>query len=120
MFQPHTVGDVGQVDMINVTVTNAQTKARFGGARADWTHYPFYGGALASEIWDDVSSTTPVPVIIGGDRNGVMTLVGEGSPEGVVIAPPTSVYYERSSAGVVLSTYLKNDGTGSTGWDLVV
>jgi hypothetical protein len=40
---------------------------------------------------------------------------GAGSPEGVVTAPVGSLY-SRSDGGVLTSLYVKQSGTGNTGW----
>lgn len=116
IFQPHTIGNVGRADIVNCTVINAQTDYRFGGAITDWLEYPYCSGALPSRIWDDVGVANPVPVIIAGDRNGVMTFVSETAPEGLIVAPVGSVCYQRDGAGVVTTTFYKSTGTGNTGW----
>jgi hypothetical protein len=40
---------------------------------------------------------------------------GEGSPEGVVTAPVGSAYL-RSDGGAGTTLYVKESGTGNTGW----
>lgn len=40
---------------------------------------------------------------------------GTGSPEGVVVAPVGSLY-QRLDGGAGTSLYVKESGTGSTGW----
>jgi hypothetical protein len=40
---------------------------------------------------------------------------GEGSPEGVVIATPGSLY-SRTDGGASTTLYVKTSGTGNTGW----
>jgi len=46
---------------------------------------------------------------------GVISTIGTGSPEGVVSAPPGSDY--RNLAGGAGSTFwVKQSGTGPTGW----
>lgn len=46
------------------------------------------------------------------------TLEGEGSPEGVVVASPTRYYMDQIGLpGSIL--YIKQTGTGSTGWELI-
>lgn len=40
---------------------------------------------------------------------------GEGSPEGVVTAEPGSIY-QRTDGGAGTSLYVKESGTGNTGW----
>lgn len=44
-----------------------------------------------------------------------LVISGQGSPEGVVIAPPGRLYLDQGGgAGVTL--YVKESGTSSTGW----
>jgi hypothetical protein len=40
---------------------------------------------------------------------------GSGSPEGVVTAPPGSIY-QNTSGGTNTTLYVKRSGTGNTGW----
>jgi hypothetical protein len=47
--------------------------------------------------------------------NGVLILTGSGTPEGNVTAPVGSLYL-RSDGGAGTSLYVKQSGTGSTGW----
>jgi hypothetical protein len=44
-----------------------------------------------------------------------LVLRGEGSPEGVVEAP-VGVLYERSDGAAGTAYYVKESGTGNTGW----
>lgn len=46
---------------------------------------------------------------------GITWTSGSGSPEGVVTAPVGSLY-SRSDGGVLTSLYVKQSGTGNTGW----
>ena len=41
--------------------------------------------------------------------------VGNGTPEGVVTAPVGSTYHRRDG-GALTSFYVKESGTGNTGW----
>ena len=50
-----------------------------------------------------------------GKGTGPMWTTGTGSPEGVVIAPVGS-FYSRSDGGAGTSFYVKESGTGNTGW----
>lgn len=43
---------------------------------------------------------------------------GSGSPEGVVIADPTKLYMDTTGADESV-LYIKQSGTGDTGWKLV-
>jgi hypothetical protein len=46
---------------------------------------------------------------------GITWTSGAGSPEGVVTAPVGSLY-SRSDGGVLTSLYVKQSGSGNTGW----
>lgn len=46
---------------------------------------------------------------------GITWTSGSGSPEGVVTAPIGSLY-SRSDGGLLTSFYVKQSGTGNTGW----
>jgi hypothetical protein len=43
-------------------------------------------------------------------------LTGDGSPEGVRVAPPGTLYLDRAG-GTSTTLYVKESGTGKTGWD---
>jgi len=47
--------------------------------------------------------------------NGVMDYTGSGTPEGVITAPVGSTY-RRSNGGAGTSFYVKESGSGNTGW----
>ncbi|QCO99588.1 right-handed parallel beta-helix repeat-containing protein [Arthrobacter sp. 24S4-2] len=49
------------------------------------------------------------------DYAGVRRMSGAGTPEGVVAAPVGSVYF-RSDGGAATTLYVKESGTGNTGW----
>ena len=53
--------------------------------------------------------------IVKGGSSGPLWASGTGSPEGVVTAPIGS-YYSRTDGGTGTSFYVKESGTGSTGW----
>lgn len=48
-------------------------------------------------------------------NNGPMVIPGAGSPEGVVSAPVGSMFL-RSDGGAATSFYIKESGSGNTGW----
>ena len=89
-------GTFSNVNMQNCTVTGS-----------------FISDGTAKFVNIDVSSTASV----GGQINlsSVLWRVGTGSPEGVVNANPGSLY-SRTDGGVATTLYMKNTGTGSTGW----
>ena len=49
------------------------------------------------------------------NRLNDQVLAGSGSPEGVVTAP-IGTLYSRSDGGAGTSLYVKESGTGNTGW----
>jgi len=50
-----------------------------------------------------------------GFSNGVMWTTGRGSPDGVIAAPVGSLF-SRIDGGTGTSLYVKETGTGVTGW----
>jgi len=44
-----------------------------------------------------------------------LRFVGKGTPENNVVAPPGAVY-QRTDGGAGTSFYVKESGTGKTGW----
>jgi hypothetical protein len=48
-------------------------------------------------------------------QNSLSTFQNVNSPEGVVVAPRGSVY-QRTDGGAGTSIYIKESGTGNTGW----
>lgn len=55
---------------------------------------------------------------VGAGAAGVFWSAGTGSPEGVVTAPISSLY-SRTDGGAGTSLYIKQSGTGNTGWAAV-
>lgn len=52
----------------------------------------------------------------GGGGTGSAGIVGTGSPEGVVAAPPGTSYYDNTTPGSV-HVWVKMTGVGNTGWE---
>lgn len=52
------------------------------------------------------------------DRGGIFQTAGYGSPEGVVTAPIASMFF-RLDGGAGTTLYVKESGTGNTGWAAV-
>ena len=48
-------------------------------------------------------------------NDGVLWLTGTGTPEGAVAAPVGSLF-SRTDGGAGTSLYVKESGTGTTGW----
>lgn len=51
----------------------------------------------------------------GGGSGALGPFTGSGSPEGVVTAPPGSIYTDITGS-VVIAQYTKATGVGNTGW----
>jgi hypothetical protein len=64
--------------------------------------------------------TGPIGVgdVDGNFSTAVQIIKGSGSPEGVVTAPVGSLYL-NSSGGAGTTLYIKESGTGNTGWSAV-
>jgi hypothetical protein len=58
------------------------------------------------------SGTNPADVVL---HNGCKVITGTGSPEGAVTAPVGSMY-TRADGGAGTTLYIKESGTGNTGW----
>ena len=58
---------------------------------------------------------TPVANLVGGSAALTRIKGGTGSPETVVTAPVGSLYL-RSDGGAGTTLYVKETGTGNTGW----
>ncbi len=58
------------------------------------------------------------PLFRLGSDTGPTVSSGSGSPEGVVTAPPGSIYLREDPAGASTTHYKKVSGTGNTGWQL--
>jgi hypothetical protein len=77
------------------------------------------GGAVS--LWFDGGNkfqTTAAGVNVTGAlslNGGISWSSGAGSPEGVVTAPPGSLY-SNTSGGLLTTLYFKETGTGNTGW----
>jgi hypothetical protein len=80
-----------------------------GGWRAGTAaSYIYFGNNNGWGGWDSSGRFRP-------KEGGPMILVGAGSPEGVATATPGSTY-QRTDGGAVTSFYVKESGTGNTGW----
>ena len=126
--------DLQQASLLDNFET-AQIKYGLGSSwTAGWAFLANYGTPALSQSRWQVNGTSYVYL----DGNGEMTLAsgslvistagkgvslpggitwtsGAGSPEGVVTAPIGSIY-SRSDGGLLTSFYVKQSGTGNTGW----
>lgn len=85
-----------------ITVSNGGTLTLIGAEAV------YYADGLSSgngSLW-------PTTITMPG---GITWTVGTGSPEGVVTAPVGS-FFSRSDGGVSTTLYVKQSGTGNTGW----
>jgi hypothetical protein len=67
---------------------------------------------LAIPVGNLTISTASKGIVLPG---GITWTSGAGSPEGVVTAPIGSLY-SRSDGGLLTSLYVKESGSGNTGW----
>lgn len=72
------------------------------------------GGTL-SMIYDAGIGTYRAPQFGLGATGGPLWFSGSVSPEGVSSAPPGSIY-SRTTGGAATTLYVKETGTGNTGW----
>ena len=77
------------------------------------------GASLRSSSNADVQlhagGTGHVRIVSDAEATGALELIGRNSPQGSVTAPPGSTY-RNLNGGVGSSFYVKQTGTGSTGW----
>lgn len=120
------------VSMLNGTVTGVQTlqqdtwhlsgdaKERLYYVQNDFTIFK------SPTTWEWRNSTNATVAALSATGNltlakgvtlpgGITWTSGSGSPEGVVSAPVGSLY-SRSDGGLLTSLYVKESGTGNTGW----
>ena len=78
-------------------------------------------GTIATTSTEASTSTTTGALIVSGGVgiagavNSLYQRVGSGTPEGVVTAPVGAVFH-RTNGGAGTSFYVKESGTGNTGW----
>jgi hypothetical protein len=72
---------------------------------------------LSGDTWQRVSWTADGVLArgLGAAQPDVKFVVGAGTPEGAVTAAPGSLY-QRTNGGANTSLYVKESGTGNTGW----
>lgn len=94
---------------------NEQTQ----GGTANANLYINAGGAIPVGNWSVYSASTRDSLFLGpirtGSSIGPTWSSGAGSPEGVVTAPVGSLF-SRTDGGTGTSLYVKQTGTGNTGW----
>ena len=86
---------------------------------------PSGGGSYASppRVMDNDFATAATPVnigagvtiLVGGNAGGVSIFRGTATPEGAITAPIGSMFL-RADGGAATTLYIKESGTGNTGW----
>jgi len=71
----------------------------------------FFRGRRGGSTYYDVDAAGNVRVL----STGILRAVGTGTPEGALAAPVGSTY-QRTDGGAGTSFYVKESGTGNTGW----
>lgn len=86
-----------------------------GGVLASLTGY---SGRLSIRLGANSSANEVLGVMTDGllfSPNGRRIVIGTGSPQGVVAAPAGSIYL-NTSGGASTTIWVKESGTGNTGW----
>ena len=73
------------------------------------------GSHPAIQVWAPGSSTPVFTVRHDGAVSSLYQRFGTGTPEGFVTAPVGAIYH-RTDGGAGTSFYVKQSGTGTTGW----
>lgn len=94
---------------LGVTMTQAEIMA-------EATCFTCLGMSLAQAVTLVLLNEISAEIAGGGTGTGGAGVVGAGSPEGVVTAPPGTSYYDT----VGLAFWYKTSGVGSVGWTQVV
>jgi hypothetical protein len=104
------------LDVLDSTFQNPSAPvARFGlASNADRAFGGFRGGLVVR--YDATIDRAAVEVTNADFRiGGLSWTTGAGSPEGLIAAPVGSLY-TRSDGGAGTTLYIKESGTGNTGW----
>jgi hypothetical protein len=107
-----TDSTVGYEYRVNVTQTEMSIGTGVIGASqtVGWKYLPNFDYEISSG--NLVIGTSGKGISLPG---GITWTSGSGSPEGVVTAPVGSLF-SRSDGGAGTSLYVKQSGTGNTGW----
>ncbi len=110
-----------------IAVVGSSTATRSSGAN-DLENYGGVFSASGGQVNNALQTnsgnnlfnvTDSVSAFIRGIRHGSLTgpfaSSGSGTPEGAVTAPVGSIFY-RTDGSAGLATYIKNSGSGNTGW----
>lgn len=93
---------VGRIAAVYTDVTGSSEDSEFR----------FYSLLNSTSTYHTTISNTGIRI---GGASGPIWIYGSGSPEGVVAAPVGS-FYSRTDGGTGTSWYVKESGTGDTGW----
>lgn len=112
------IGDIGPASIIfdNTlvnTTSHANSQGIIGNNDKGVIGFNQISG-FTNPFWDGASAVQRVQSLIG-DRGFIF---GQGSPESVVTAP-VGMLYVRRDGGAGISLYVKESGTGNTGWKAV-
>jgi hypothetical protein len=122
----------GSGDAGPTSVTGTVTVKATGDALPIKSQLTLAGGATLTRMTDAFgtgytpvvpANWSPVPVEIAGALDQLAArrqiLSGVGDPEGVVTAPPGSLYVS-TTGGLNQTFFIKVSGVGNTGWDRIV
>ena len=103
-------------DTLNIHRTVAEMRAAYADllarkVNADPTLTDEDAGSHAVAEWAEYLEDVLLALL----ESGRLMYTGAGSPEGQVAAPPSSVYH-NTSGGPSTSLYVKESGTGTSGW----
>ncbi len=108
----------GQILIQNSAGTDF-TRLQFGGTTSGFPCIKRLSAALSFRVADDSADADIYTKTVTASGYYAMSTVswrqGTGSPEGVLTAPIGSLY-SRTDGGAVTSFYVKESGTGNTGW----
>lgn len=104
-------------------------KLKFGDGSTAWNSLPYWQPATDAEAVRDVIGAalaaadglavtvddTGDTITLGLAEGRALVLTGTGSPEGAVSAA-VGALYTRSDGGAGTTLYVKESGTGNTGW----
>lgn len=119
IFPQHLASGTGvQISMTGGGRNIALEQARFRSQQAAVSDQA-YTATITGEAWDRLRILADGTIQRGlGAANpsaGAIDKVGNGTPEGVVTAPVGSTYH-RMDGGAGTCLYVKESGTGNTGW----
>ena len=91
------------------------TRLQFGGTTSSFPALKRNSATLEAKLADDSAYTNFAASRYYNGSTNVFWAFGTGSPEGVVSASVGSIY-SRTDGGAVTSFYVKETGSGNTGW----